>query len=105
MNWGLAKNLEDIFEQNMPLTRTSEARVINQKACRGFRGAVPLGGVGVVPEHITRVKRKIDHISKTKNRTKKTRKYKKLIRKIAHLLRCPKKLGQLKTLENNEKNH
>ena len=71
----------------MQLTITSEARVLNSKACEvqgrcpgyGYVGAKPPIKIKNIiislnllsPECITRVKYKINHISKTKNRTKK----------------------------------
>ena len=86
MNWEHAKNLEEIFE-NLIQTLTNKARVLNPKT-RGFHGRSPDGGcsgpsprqkkldfkfVGnrVCPEWISKVKYKIDHISKTKKRPKK----------------------------------
>ena len=44
MNWVLAKNLEEIFS-NLIQTLTSEARVLNPKAC-GVQGRSPGGGCG-----------------------------------------------------------
>ena len=61
----------------MPLTLTSEVRVLNRKACGAEAGEAPQ----------PKLSNKIDHISKTKNNTKKTHEHKNPIQNIAHLMR------------------
>ena len=72
----------DIFHNNVPLTLTSEARVLIQNHA-GSRGAAPLGDVAFLQKffffsisvsflmYYKGIKYEIDHNSKTKNPKKK----------------------------------